>query len=301
MAVKVWRGAVDGKFLTQDGNWEGGAPTTGDSVVVPSDATVDIDQNLNAIAVDLAGFLVEEGCAIDIGLSDDPLQLSMNSTSVALAGVGESYFDIDDASEITITKSGPAPATGRYSTNLLGESGSADRNEIIIRCATGESIGIGTNNKVSTVMETNSIQVAGGEVTIGGKTVDHDGAGAPELDMSGGSVTNNTALGTVQVFGATLTHDAGAINVLQIHGGGTVFYNSTGTVSTMTLLAGGSVSFANDHQAKTVTSFGMNAGSVMLDPYAVVTWSNDINIAGAGILDVTIDVGPGVQLNRTAI
>lgn len=110
------------------------------------------------------------------------------------------------------------------------------------------------------------------------------------IDMSGGEVETNSALGTVNVTDGTLTHFLGAVTTLNLYGG-TCFYNATGTLTTATVGSKGRLDFTRDMSAKTVTNtITLAAGAKLFDSFGVVS-SLAYQAVKCSDKDVTVEVG----------
>lgn len=125
------------------------------------------------------------------------------------------------------------------------------------------------------------------------------GATLTTINQAGGSlvyqsnvVTHTVNPGTATVKGSatitTLTIDAGTVN-----------HNSTGTLTTLAVGNGGTIDFSDDLRTRTVTNTTLNAGSALLDPNKVVTFSNPITITRCGLSDLRLlDIGVNFTLAR---
>jgi hypothetical protein len=95
MATRVWLGTINGSW-DEPRNWTGEAiPATGDTVVIPTGATQNINAGLAQSAVDVAKFSIEPGCSINIGSGGNPLQLgTAASAAIHLDGTGTIHLEV---------------------------------------------------------------------------------------------------------------------------------------------------------------------------------------------------------------
>jgi hypothetical protein len=247
------------------------------------------------------GFVVEEGCTGPIGSASVPFHIDLKDGgsyySVNYAGTGTSFLQIDNADSINITNAASG-TTGTYGLTLTGVNDSSTLAKINIRCPATAKISIGTS--VAGSCEANSITVAGGIVAIRSGVVAYDGAAAPNLTMSGGTVTTNCPLATVTKYGGSLTTQAGAITSLTGNGGNT-YHTSTGTLTAGVI--GGTEIFdcSSDLRAKTITSFTVQGSSATYkDPNKVITNTNPIQLKG-GAKASQLDMGTDCGIARSAL
>uniref|UniRef100_A0A6M3IRZ4 Uncharacterized protein n=1 Tax=viral metagenome TaxID=1070528 RepID=A0A6M3IRZ4_9ZZZZ len=304
MAECRWTGATNGKFLTENGNWSGNAPVTGDTVVVPADATQDIDDELNASAVDLEGFTVEEGCTITIGTTSADLQISLKNVTyfdANLGGTGRTFLDVDDYDQINITAAAASPGAGQYGLTLVGTHDADDtsnRGTINVYADTNQSIGIGA--ELGTDMEVNKLVVVGGDVTVGSSVTEYDDAAAPDIEIYGGDVTTKCPVGTVTKNAGNWTHESGAATAYYGQAG-TTYYNSSGTLTNGYGSGNDLFTMEDNIDGATISNYQLKRGGGFRDPYKKATLTNGIDLDRCKIEDVTLDLGNHITVTPSAV
>jgi hypothetical protein len=302
MAENVWQGTTTNPATVT--NWSlGHVPADGEPVRIPATATFGlIGYDFTASAtIQTPNVVVEEGCTVTLGTSTATLHFDLKDGAsyytANLGGTGTSFLQIDNADSINITNAASG-TTGTYGLTLTGVNDSATLAKINIRCPATAKISIGTS--VAGSCEANSITVAGGIVAIRSGVVAYDGAAAPSLTMSGGTVTTNCPLATVTKYGGILTTQAGAIASLAGNGGNT-YHTSTGTLTAGVI--GGTEIFdcSSDLRAKTITSFTVQGSSATYkDPNKVITNTNPIQLKG-GAKASQLDLGTDCGIARSAL
>lgn len=115
------------------------------------------------------------------------------------------------------------------------------------------------------------------------------------ITQTGGELEINSAATTITRHGGSLTvRGTGAITTLT-NNDGTVTHLSSGTVTTYTGGPGSTLDCSPALIAKTFTTTTIHAGATVLDPQALVTWTNGIVLSRCRIQDVSLDLG----FNRT--
>ena len=278
-------------------NWESGtAPVNDDTVRIPANAAYGVD-GYDASAVTLHGFDVERGNLRNHGRAKYPLHITLEDGATNydanLAGTGTNYWQIDNAENINITQAGSAPGVGRYAQNLQGVSGDSGENLIHVTCESNQSISLGAN--AGDDLETDSITITGGDVTVGENVTESDDAGAPDLGMTGGTVETRCPLGTATKTGGTLTHKLGAISAL-INDAGEFAWKADETITSYA--GAGELDAAGDLRAKTITTCVLYSGAILRDPLKKITFTNPITLSRCGVSSVTLDIGTNMTLVR---
>jgi autotransporter-associated beta strand protein len=67
MATNIYTGAVSDGIWATAGNWTDGVPNSGDQVIIPTTATIDLTTLGDQSAVNLTSLIIEENCPITIG------------------------------------------------------------------------------------------------------------------------------------------------------------------------------------------------------------------------------------------
>lgn len=304
MATKVWIGGTASHLTdpSQAANWSpSGVPADGDSIIFPAVAAYNVDgyDYTAGSTIHITGLTVENGCTIAIGSLTTPAHFDLKRSgsyyTANLAGSGQSFIQIDNYDTINIMVAASA-GVGAYGLVLTGVNDSSTLDKINISAASNQSISIGTS--IGGVCKVNSLTVAGGNVTVQSAVVKYDGAAAPNLTISGGSVTTNCPLGTVNKYGGTLTTQAGAIASFTASGGNT-YHESIGTMTAGTI--GGSEIFdcSGDLRAKTITSFTVQGSSATYkDPNKVITNTNPIQLTG-GATPMQLNLGTNCGIARS--
>ncbi len=305
MAIKIWQGK-EGTDVSKGGNWSSGTiPANGDSIVVPSDASVNMAGDLDSLAaVTLMGFTVEDGCSINIGVREGntleyfeiELLHSAAYYNATLGGTGEIYLRADNYHEITIRMAGAAPGTGRSALNLIGTQ-AADltdgRGSIHVQAATG-AVALGNQRSTAQNMELNKLHMA---AVATGVTVVVD---ASSEDYSDTSIPFEVEAGIVKIFcpmeslaqsGGTVYTEGDAANTASTITGGTFYGNSDGTIAALNASGSAIVSFDGNLRARTVSNCILAAGATLRDKLGLVTFTNGIDLIRCGLDDVTLDWG----------
>jgi hypothetical protein len=122
-----------------------------------------------------------------------------------------------------------------------------------------------------------SVVVFGTGVTIGAT-----------FEMSGGTVTLNTATTAINKTGGELTINGAGAHPIVDNFTGALYYNSTGALGGTRVKNGGLLDFSRDMSAKTVsTTIQMVKGSELNDPHGVVA-SLAFNPTNCRLADVTV-------------
>lgn len=294
-ATDTWIGTTDGKFIAVDANWYSAtAIASGDAVVVPKTAAQDIDDSLDADAVTLVGFEVEEGADIAIGTYTAaglivPLKITMLDTGsyydVTLAGSGETFLQVTDYANIFVTEA-PEASSSNYGLNLTGLcDGDASCLGLVFITAETGTISLAANP--GEVFEAEAISITGAEVTLGEGVVDPDGSSAlPLLTINGGTVITRCATTVLNVTDSEYRHENGAITTLNVKGGTAVIAGAM-TIATANVEAGATLDMTGDLQAKTLSAVHLHEGST-LDYRGGHVTVTAIHLDGCALQEVTI-------------
>jgi hypothetical protein len=302
MATVKWVGGTDGDW--SDGtNWDtGSAPVTGDDVIIPRGAEVNITEGLAQSAVDLKSLTIEEGCSISIGTATSPLQIGRGAGgNITWGGTGTTYMQVaGDLSGGTFTARGAGTLyLASYSTeetiDTLNISGSgtiylawkSDERAMIdtIRMSGTGSLYIGDGVTAATVpTDFAFLSAASGAVyahstlescTVRGGTVTIYGSVRDALTVYAGTVYFNT--GGVTVTGITMY-------------GGTLYYNDDDTITTATLYDG-TIDFSANVYGCTVETVNIYGSATFNDPNNAVAVGTVFNFYGTDASTATVNFG----------
>ena len=278
----IWTGATDGVFATA-GNWSPAqAPASGDSVIFPVDATVDVDGS-DQSAILLVNMWAEPGCNISLGSAAAYLQLDVDY--LYWAGTGVSYLDVDNSTLVSIDDCA-AGATGAFGLYLKGD-GAAHNTQLSLSYDVAGDVGLGFTADMTTseTCQFTTIRVAGGILMISEKVT------ATTLDQNGGTIYNRANLTTVtQTKNGTLYHERTA-TIGTLVADGVVYYDSNGTLTTGTITSNGTLDFSRDPRPVTITNaLQVYGGAVIRDPRGRVTWTAGFKTNKCSLTDVTLDL-----------
>lgn len=108
------------------------------------------------------------------------------------------------------------------------------------------------------------------------------------FEMSGGTVTINTATTAINKTGGELTINGTGAHPIVDNFAGSLYYNSTGALGATRIKTGGLLDFSRDMSAKTVsTTVQMVKGSELRDPHGVVS-SLALNPMNCRLSEVTV-------------
>lgn len=280
---------------TNDGNWAlATAPADGEHVVVPAgiadgnqigggDLTVEAGST-NALL--LASLTVEEGYDLTVGESDDYLMI--DADQVFFAGTGEGYLDIANAERIVIAKAGTAAAAGQQMLYLKGPTNAL----LDIQAGSGEKIGLaGLAGETATFT---TINISGGDVFIG------EGVACTTLNIYGGVVENAADVATINVYGGVLDNVGDCSGTITLRGG-VMYYRGAGTTPNVYVTGDGTLDMSLDTQARRFGTTEIHQGAGFRDPWATVTYTNEIQLRHCGVGDVTLDFGDHIKFKPQTI
>jgi hypothetical protein len=194
---------------------------------------------------------------------------------------------------LTVQRTGSSSETGVPS--LLWKGTNASNTVTVTRGA----VGIAYRGTDAATVATLSVGFESGEQTDANVDV---GAGTTltTLAMQGGTVKVGCASTTITKNNGTLTVlGTGACTTLR-NWKGTCNYRSSGTVTNL-FCGAASLDFRADMRAKTITNADIYAGASILDPQAVVTWTNGVDLNGCGMDEVTLNLGKNIRLTPAGL
>ena len=290
-------------------NWSSGAiPVDDTDEVVLENSSVDILYGLAQSAVDLVSLTIKQNYTGNVGLPkwnaggyyeyrDDYLAVGSAILTIGEGdGQGSGRIKIDtgaDIAVITVLNTGTSAETGvktfiwkgTGATNtMLVTKGSVDVARFAGEAATLSVLQIGyQTNQAGDV----DIRIGSGvTLTIVSKT-----GGTAELSCGSTTFTHN---------GGEATLIDGAITTLTVEGG-TIYDCTNDTIGTVTVGSDGIVDCSRSMKAHTHTTVVMYKAATYLDPFKVVTHTNDIDLIHCGINDVTLDLGEHITIGTSAI
>ena len=294
MATKIWIGTTSDPTVA--GNWNGGAPADGDSLVFPAGNGAACAGNDFAATMQFASLTVEDGNTSAIGSAAVPFKVALKDGSTygpaSFAGTGVSYFTVNNPLSINVTAAASF-GTG-YGLNLTGTNDDSAKGTVNVQC-TSTSMRVSLAANAGESGNFNAVNVSGGTVSIG-SGVTKTGAATPSLLLTGGVVYSNAPLNAVSKTGGELFLMAGAVASYSGTDGKT-HYRSTGTLTAGT--AGGNDNFmVDDLRSRTFTNFTVSGQQAKFtDPSKTVTFTNPLSLA-AGARCAQLDLGTGITIAR---
>ena len=308
-------------FYDNVDNWSTGAVPVDDTDTMVFDAgDVSVKYNLTT-AIQPTGIKVLPTYGGDIGLpkvnKDNP-QLPYNeyrgdyltfadaaglTTANIEGGGGIVKIDFGDCDGVTINVNSQVFRTDEAIPAILLKDDASSTNNILnvvrgdVGCAfyNGEAAHYATLNvSFFENLDTDANVVCGDGVDL------TDSA----IVQQGGTLTidSTTSSGTIKVLGGKLSILSGAHADIEVDGG-TLFYRSVGTITALEVGSGATVDFRRDLNARTVTACNVYAGATIHDPKKSVTWTADIDVVRANLVDddVTLDVGTHIRVGIGAV
>lgn len=279
MAQITWDGSTDGD-VTVATNWQGDAvPQIGDDVIIPSNATVNIDGGAFDNAIN--SFLVEVDCSITIGTNIAPLVMTFAGQSdktAVLGGTVATYIQTTAAAAVTVLKA----ATSGVGTNITSTDTTAILN------MQPSNVGLVSLFEVTDGSIYTTINVTNGVLTIEPGVA----FSSSTLNQSGGTVHNfsTSALTTLAQQSGTFNHNpTSAVITTLTTNGGTTFYNSSGTIVTLTV--NGKFDLTKAFSSLTITNATIFENGNFNDPYGRATLTNGLKYSGTKVGDTTTDFG----------
>jgi len=294
-------------------NWSGGAVPVDDDDIVIENSTVSIYYGLNQTGITADSLTIRQSFTGTIGLP--------RNNAAGYVEYRPTYLVISP--DVITIGEGEGTGSGRIKINCeavqtrldLLNSGSA------LEEGLGAVVWKGTHasNAANVTKGTLSIAPFAGEVaTVSTLKLGYYDSQETDADVvcgsgctlgtiikNGGSLVCDNATAAITAFtqtagDSTIYGDTNAVTALTIYGG-TVYYCTSGTLTTGIVGSAGILDFRRDMRAKTVTNMTAYAGAAIYDPSAVVTWTNGIDLTGAGLEDVTLNIGKHRTWTPTAI
>lgn len=294
----MWTGTASSVFATT-ANWidlatgaaAAAVPGVSTTCIIPAAATVDVAGEAGSSSGTIDKFVVEDGCSVALGTDTVPLRLKLNSTAngigtVELGGTGTMFLQLEDAKDVHVTQAGSAPNTRDSATNIRHVTASTGDTPLRIDCASNETIGIGAGE--DNLAEFHPISIAGGEVRLGESVTKQDGSTAPDMIVLGGTVENESAIGTLELGGGKFAHNEGAVATAKVYGG-KLTYASDGTLAQGYVYGDGNFTLK---RAATITDMTAYGDSVLDDENGLATWTNPVEFPD-GIESVKVKLGKG--------
>lgn len=295
-------------------NWSGGAVPVDDDTIIIEKSDVSILYGLDQSAITPDAFTIRQDFTGTIGLPttnetgtypeyrEQYLKISPDVITIGGGdGDGSGRIKINTGlvqTALTILNSGtglddglhPIQWKGTHASNAVSiTKGQLDIAPYAAEVATFTTLKQGYLDNI----EGDSTVRCGSGVTCG--TITKNG-GQLTIDTTAAAVTAVTQLaGELKIEGST-----NAVTALTIYGGA-VFYNTSGTLTAGIVGTGAVLDFRQDMRAKTVTAISIYAGGAAYDPAAVVTWTNGLDLVGAGLEDCTLELGTHRTWTPTAI
>jgi len=287
------------EYFDNADNWaEGAVPITGDDIVF-ADSAISCRYALDQTGVDPDSCTVRATFTGEIGL---PPTNTSNYPEYR-----DRYLKFGGGAAITLTVGG---GQGNQSSLILIDTNGADTTLQLYGSGSAQNTPYPFNLKGTGAGS--DLSCYGGSGLFESCTADNffatpfeAGGDVYELDSNCSIATlRSTSAANVRLYGAittllealggsqVTTFGAAAAPTVRTATGGRILWASTGGISTHLYCEHqGFISFNEDASAKTVANATMYAGSELLDPLGVVTFTNPINLTGCSLADVTLDVG----------
>ena len=307
-------------------NWSGGtAPTNGDSIVIGNsafDILFDLDQSGSTFASVTIVEAFDDGM---IGLDPNVFQVTASTTDTTVREYRECYLKCGATIFInrsktprTLVNFGSVQTTATI-TDSAGSAEDGEGLEPIRLLGTHASNALHVSGGIVGVATTQQVVEVSTFATVSANAPESSTFSAagtpPAVNLGAGCTltTINVGNATVTNFGAAATtvtvtdpdgqyvcYGTGAHTTVTNRG--SVIYRSSGTLTTYT--GAGTLDLSFDTRAKTITNCTIYSGATLNANTGAplsVTFTNGIDLAGCGLADVTLDVGPHVTLTPSAI
>lgn len=253
MAIKRFIG-TDGDY-SANANWSpANVPASGDTVRFTPDSG-SITTGLNQSAVDLAAFIVEEGCPALFASLAAYLQIS--TARFEFGGNGVGYFNLGATAVDPQVLRAANAGVGRRGLYLLG-SGIGKLNVL------AGTVGLAANPGETATANTVRLASEKADVWIGA------GATLTNLQLHGGKSRLRANAATVDVFlGELTTEEAAALTTLNLYGGKAIA-NASGTIATANC-KGGLLDLLQSDVLRTITALNLYRGAQVRLNKEVVT------------------------------
>jgi len=280
MAIRRWLGTVSDSWNVAD-NWSGGAvPVADDTVIIPGNAARNIYTGLDQSSVTISAFTIEEGCAINIGTTGNPLQLGCAAASSiwTLAGSGTYVIKVDGNANAYATIRG----TGTYRLPGLGADGFSEIH--ITNASATVYVGWGTSGHDVDYI----YNLAGATVYVGKDCSNHAGIDGPKIVVGAGVTVLECDAEELTVRGGTVTMNPtqginGNIGTAYVYAG-RLNYNGNETITDLFIYTNGIVDLS--------ASPGLDAAITAIDIYGKGTFFDPNNAN---------PVGSTIDLNGTSL
>lgn len=248
--------------LTAAAAWSNGAaPTNGDTVIFPAQATLAPSSNLTGLsAVTVALWYVEDGCSIDLGKSGLPIQVG--ATNFVHFGSGSFY--LSNQATANTSKILFAPTSDTAMMQVQGNSA------LWIWCTNGYTE-ISTNYSTSL-----GVFVTPVHTTDRPSVRISAAASVAGVEMNGGSVVVDSASGltSATVMGGTIQFLGVSGVALLLQMGGYVDYQSTATLSVAEIMRG-TFDISQGSIQRTVTTAYVHPAATYKRDQSVSTVTNE--------------------------
>ncbi len=299
-------------------NWStGAAPADGDHVIIDG-GDVDILYDLDQSDITPASITITQGYSGNIGLpvlnQDAPASPYREYRPLALmygnnADAGNIAVDIGQGAGNGSGRIKLDFGDGRYTANIYNSgqraevdtpsilvAGSHASNELnVLKGDVGVAFFGGQTATLATV-RTSFVENQAGDVAL----VLGEGVSLTALSASGGEVMLQSATTSLDIDGATV-HVLGGTHAAVRVDAGSLFYRSTGTLTELHVSGGAVADFSRDARPRTVAAATLNARGTLRDPGSTVTFSSGVDLHRCRLSDVTLDLGPHINLQPAAI
>lgn len=286
-------------------NWDPAAiPVNGDDVFIQN-SDVDITEGLDQSLVTLASLTIDQSYTGKIGLpvkNDDYYEyretyLEISATTLTVGdgeGSGSQRIKIDTgANQTTLITNDTGSGEDAALAAFLWKGTHASNTVSVFKGTFGAASFAGETAVIAT------LKIGFQTDQFGDSVVEcESGCTLTTIDMSGGTLTIESAATTITQTEGELTIDgAGVITTLNVKGG-VCFYNSTGALTTATVTDTGVLDFEQNMAAKTVTNpIEVYGDAEIKDSFKVVaSLIIDANETGADLSKFKI--GDNIRITR---
>jgi len=300
MSTCIWTGRGNGAWDNAD-NWNTNTvPVTNDAVIIPSDATRNIDAGLAQSDVDLLWFTIADGCTINIGANGKPLQIgSVGNAKWTWGGTGTYHMEVageNSGGSITVRGSG-THYVDCYASEELADNFYLNHSGATVYLAWKPN----TACRIDHIWNT-----AGGTLYLGTDLWDTAGLNNPDLTALGGTTTTMGGIKTLTVRnGAVVNLDGTASGLVTGN-----IYN--GRLNIKTAAAGDTIATVNIHTdgivdlsacrglAQKITTVNMYGPGTFSDPDNANPTGTVFNLYGASLGSATVNWGHNRKITTAA-
>lgn len=276
-------------FANVAGNWSGATlPVDGDTVIF-ADSSVDCLYGLDNNGVTPAEILFDSSYTGMIGLPiynengyyeyRERFLKYCNSgdatTTLVTVGQGEgtgsSRIKLNAGTgrcTVTVLNTDDPEVQGEMSFEFLGTHASNEVN--VSRGYVGLANAAGTSATIPTLRVGYVDSIDSDSNVLCGS-----GATLTTVTQTGGTLETRSNITTLTQNGGEHNRNGGTTTTVTLNGG-ELIYNTTGTLTTLVVAGTGKANFSADLRPKTVTNLTVNAGTGLMDPHGVVTYTNGI-------------------------